>query len=229
MFPLDFIGERFVPGADSGLLEAEHVQRYVFAGQYVSGKKVLDIACGAGYGSSLLLQAGASEVLGVDVSAEAVQFASSHYGKDRLWFMAHDAELFRDGTFDVIVSLETIEHLEKRQQFLVNLRSMMSGQGILIISTPNKVITSPMKAPGEIRNRYHKYEYIEEEFAAALRDAGFRTIKKFGQHCYPRLFKVQVISRLLRRSWNRDKLETAVVSPMVDQCTPRYFVFVAGI
>lgn len=226
---MDHTGERFIPGVDAGLLEAEHVQRYVFAGGYVNGKSVLDIACGAGYGSSLLFRSGATEVTGVDISEEAVQFAINHYGRDGIKFIARDAEQFKNGMYDVIVSFETLEHLEHRQQFLQNLRSMMKERGFLIISTPNKTITSPMKAPSEIRNTYHKYEYLEHEFVKELKDAGFTTITKFGQHAYPRIFKFQPLSRLLRRHWNRDKIETAVVSPMVDHSIPRYFVFIAGI
>jgi 2-polyprenyl-3-methyl-5-hydroxy-6-metoxy-1,4-benzoquinol methylase len=228
-FAMDHTGERFIPGTDSGLMEAEHVQRYVFAGGYVKGMSVLDIACGTGYGSSLLFKAGAADVTGVDISEEAIQFALSHYGKDGVKFIARNAEKFKNGMYDVIVSFETLEHLEKRQQFLENLRSMIKGQGVLIISTPNKTITSPMKNPSKIRNVYHKYEYLEKDFVAALQNAGFKTIQKFGQHAYPVIFKFQPLSRLLRRHWNWDRIETAVVSPMAENFVPRYFVFVAGI
>lgn len=226
---MDHTGERFIPGEDSGLMEAEHLQRYIFAGGYVKGMSVLDIACGAGYGSSLLFGAGAADVTGVDISEEAVQFALSHYGKDGIKFAARNAEEFKNGRYDVIVSFETLEHLEKRQQFLENLHSMMKERGVLIISTPNKTITSPMKAPSAIRNTYHRYEYLEKDFVAALQNAGFTTIQKFGQHAYPAIFKFQPLSRVLRRHWNRDKIETAVVSPMTDNFAPRYFVFVARI
>jgi 2-polyprenyl-3-methyl-5-hydroxy-6-metoxy-1,4-benzoquinol methylase len=143
--------------------------------------------------------------------------------------MARNAEEFKNGRYDVIVSFETLEHLEKRQQFLENLRAMMKDRGVLIISTPNKTITSPMKAPSAIRNAYHKYEYLEKDFVAALQNAGFTTIQKFGQHTYPGIFRFQPLSRLLRRHWNWDKIETAVVSPMAGNFVPRYFVFVARI
>jgi len=224
---MDFTGERFIPGNESGLLEAEHVQRYAFAGTHAKGRAVLDIACGAGYGSSLLQKAGAASVTGVDVSEEAVRFAQSHYSGSGMQFIAHDAEQFRQGTYDLIVSFETIEHLEKRQQFLENLKTMLNPGGILIISTPNKVITSPMKAPSEIRNKYHKYEYREAEFIDALQRAGFNRITKYGQHAYPRIFQNQIISRLLRRHLNRDRIETAAVSLMGKNAVPRYFVFIA--
>ncbi len=226
---MDITGERYIPDTHSGVLEAEHIQRYVFAGRYVKGKSVLDIACGAGYGSLLLLEAGAAEVTGVDISSDAIQFAADRYGRDRIKFIVENAELFRNGMYDVIVSFETLEHLDGRRQFLSNVRSMLKEQGTLIISTPNKAITSPMKASSEIRNTYHKYEYCENEFVEELMNAGFTTIQRFGQHEYPRIFRYQPLSRLLRRLLNRDRLETAIVTPMTSRSIPRYFVFLAGV
>jgi O-antigen biosynthesis protein len=224
---MDFTGERFVPGSASGLLEAEHVQRYAFASNYAKGKSVLDIACGAGYGSYLLRAGGATRVTGVDISAEAIQFAKDHYGNDGITFAVHDAEQFKNGSYDIIVSFETLEHLDKRQQFLENTRSMLNEPGILIMSTPNKLITSPMKTPSEIRNTYHTYEYLEEEFVSALQKAGFKRIQKFGQHTYPWFFRNQIVSRLLRRHLHYDTLETAQVKPLMNNAIPRYFVFIA--
>jgi 2-polyprenyl-3-methyl-5-hydroxy-6-metoxy-1,4-benzoquinol methylase len=225
---MDFTGERFVPGSASGLLEAEHVQRYTFATNYAKGKSVLDIACGAGYGSYLLHAGGATRVIGVDISAEAIQFANDHYGSDEITFVVHDAEQFKNGSYDMITSFETLEHLDKRQQFLENTRSMLNEHGILIMSTPNKLITSPMKSPSEIRNTFHTYEYLEEEFVSALQKAGFTRIQKFGQHAYPWFFRNQIVSRLLRRHLHYDTLETAQVRPLINNAIPRYFVFIAG-
>jgi len=225
---MDFTGERFVPGSASGLLEAEHVQRYTFATNYAKGKSVLDIACGAGYGSYLLLAGGATRVIGVDISAEAIQFANDHYRSDEITFVVHDAEQFKNGKYDMITSFETLEHLDKRQQFLENTRSMLNEHGILIMSTPNKLITSPMKSPSEIRNTFHTYEYLEKEFVSALQKAGFTRIQKFGQHAYPWFIRNQIVSRLLRRHLHYDTLETAQVRPLINNAIPRYFVFIAG-
>jgi 2-polyprenyl-3-methyl-5-hydroxy-6-metoxy-1,4-benzoquinol methylase len=225
---MDFTGERFVPGSASELLEAEHVQRYAFASNYAKGKSVLDIACGAGYGSYLLRAGGAIRVTGVDISAEAIQFAKDHYGSNGITFVVHDAEQFKNGSYDMIASFETLEHLDKRQLFLDNTRSMLKEHGILIMSTPNKLITSPMKTPSEIRNTYHTYEYLEDEFVSALQKAGYTRIQKFGQHTYPWFFRNQIVSRLLRRHLHYDTLETAQVRPLMNNAIPRYFVFIAG-
>ncbi len=225
---MDFTGERFVPGADGGILEAEHIQRYLFASKYAKGKTILDIACGSGYGSSILCKAGATAVTGVDISVEAIDYASKHYGNETTKFITCDAEHFNNGKYDMIVSFETLEHLDNRQLLLENMYSMLNNQGLLIISTPNKVITSPMKSTSRIRNKYHKYEYQENELISILQKVGFKTIQKFGQHFYPGIYKIQLISRLLRRRFNYDSLETAQVAPMVNEKVPRYFVFIAS-
>ncbi len=231
---MDFTGERFVPGTD-GLLAAEHMQRYLFASRYAKGKTVLDIACGSGYGTRMLLDAGAGTATGVDVSAEATRYARARFADgttdDKLRFVTADAETFRAGTFDLIVSFETLEHLEKRDQFLANIKGMLATAGMLVISTPNKAVTSPMKDPRKIRNQYHKYEYIEREFVDALQKAGFTGIQRYGQHLYPSIYQNQLISRLLRR-WRKNATEspeTAQVQELADDRIPRYFVFTAAV
>jgi 2-polyprenyl-3-methyl-5-hydroxy-6-metoxy-1,4-benzoquinol methylase len=173
-------------------------------------------------------QGGAASVTGVDISADAIQFATDHYGSNGITFVVHDAEQFKTGSYDMIASFETLEHLDKRQQFLENTWSMLNERGILVMSTPNKLITSPMKTPSEIRNTFHTYEYLEEEFVVALQKAGYKQIQKFGQHTYPWFFRKQMVSRLLRRHLHYDTLETAQVRPLINNVIPRYFVFVAG-
>jgi 2-polyprenyl-3-methyl-5-hydroxy-6-metoxy-1,4-benzoquinol methylase len=70
---LPFTGERFIPGTP-GEIWVEHWHRYHFAARWCEGKRVLDVACGEGYGSALLAR-GASRVTGVDISPEAVAHA----------------------------------------------------------------------------------------------------------------------------------------------------------
>jgi len=222
-----FTGERFVPEADCDLLgTTEHVERYSFAGKYAQGKVVLDIACGTGYGSHMLLQAGATTVTAVDISDEAIQFAAKRYQNERIRFIIGDAENYQHGHFDLIVSFETLEHLDNRQLFLNNLSSMLNDDGMLIISTPNKAITSPLRRPGNIRNKYHKYEYLEQEFILTLQNAGFNNIQKYGQHPYPAIFNNQIVSRLFRR-WIKPRVETAHVTAISNRRLPRYFVYIA--
>ena len=83
----EYTGERFLPKDCKGEMEIEHYQRYRFAAAFVEGKKVLDAACGEGYGSSILSEK-AKEVTGLDISAETVENANKKYGKENLSFRA---------------------------------------------------------------------------------------------------------------------------------------------
>jgi 2-polyprenyl-3-methyl-5-hydroxy-6-metoxy-1,4-benzoquinol methylase len=222
---MEFTGERFIPGACDALLDTEHRERYVFAANYAKGKSVLDIACGVGYGSQLLYDGGAASVTGVDLSEDAIAYATNHYSP-QIKFIAENAETFQIGCYDLIVSFETLEHLDNRDTFLKNLHAMLRKNGLLIISTPNKVITSPMKHPEKIRNHYHKYEYREKEFLEALKLSGFTVTERYGQHIYPWLFNNVVYSRLFRRH-QKITPETAIVSQYTNGRPPKYFVFVA--
>src|SRR5258708_30443469 len=67
------VPERLVPGTLAwDLYQVEHKQRYEWALDYCQGKRVLDVACGTAYGSTILAQSGAAHVVGVDMSAEAI-------------------------------------------------------------------------------------------------------------------------------------------------------------
>src|SRR5437762_6255971 len=106
--------ERIIPGAVPALAEAEHVARYAFAARFVQGRRVLDAGCGTGYGSSFLLEQGATAVLGLDYSAEALEWAREHYARRQLGFCQTRMPPFPVATaaFDVVTGLEIIEHLE---------------------------------------------------------------------------------------------------------------------
>src|ERR1700694_2221819 len=109
--PLPLDGERFVPGEMHGNIEFEHRHRYLFASQLVSGKAVLDIACGEGYGSALLAKS-ARRVIGVDIAERAVEHAKQRYQAENLEFATGSCAAIPlgDGAVDVVVSFETIEH-----------------------------------------------------------------------------------------------------------------------
>ena len=106
---LEFTGERFIPGAP-GEIWYEHWHRYHFAAPIVAGREVLDIACGAGYGSALLAR-GAARVTGADISQAAIDHARDRYASvPGLEFRQADCAAlpFPDATFDAVVSFETV-------------------------------------------------------------------------------------------------------------------------
>ena len=158
---MDPTGERLVPDAHRGqLIYAEHVARYRFAAQFVSGRRVLDAGCGEGYGTALLASAGAESVVGVDVDEPTIEHARERYGRD--FQVADVAELpFEDDSFDVVVCFETIEHLADGSRAVAELRRVLADDGVLVISTPN---------PAEyvVENEFHVREYTPEEFAELL-------------------------------------------------------------
>src|SRR5437016_4940004 len=103
-----FTGERFIP-TEQGQIRLEHYHRYAVVLDVVAEKEVLDVACGEGYGSSIMADV-ARSVTGVDISDEAVQHASTAYKKQNLRFRQGSATAldFADASFDVVVSFETI-------------------------------------------------------------------------------------------------------------------------
>lgn len=159
--PLEFTGERFTPECVREI-RYEHVHRYVFARGLVNGRSVLDAACGEGYGSALLAETAAS-VTGVDLSAEAVGHAGARYPSPNLSFRQADClELpFEDGAFDSVVSFETLEHLDNHEGLLSEFRRVLSPQGFLLISTPDKAVYTDRMGN---RNEYHVAELYRAEF-----------------------------------------------------------------
>ena len=155
--------ERFVPGtADGELIEVEHFARYRWAGQLVAGRSVLDAGCGVGYGSAMLAEAGAAEVIGVDLSDKAVQAAGAG-APPHASFVVGDVHAlpFETGRFDVVVCFEVIEHVEGQDQVIAELARVLAPGGVLAISSPNRDVYPA-------GNPHHLHEYVPEELRAAL-------------------------------------------------------------
>jgi GT2 family glycosyltransferase/glycosyltransferase involved in cell wall biosynthesis/SAM-dependent methyltransferase len=171
-------GERFIPGEMTGDIELEHIHRYRFAAQLVVKKTVLDIASGDGYGSAYLAQT-ARRVIGVDISAPAVEAARRHYQRPNLEFLEGSCSRIPldDATVDVVVSFETIEHHAEHDAMMVEIKRVLRPRGFLIISTPDKLEYSDKPA---FRNPFHVKELYREDFLSLLK-AHFKTVRMFGQ------------------------------------------------
>ena len=162
-------GERFLPEECGGEMAAEHYQRYLFAEKLVSGKTVLDAACGEGYGSALLARQ-AESVTGLDIDEAAVSHANQKYAGEKISFFAGSIDRlpFPDDSFDVVVSFETIEHVDEKMQeaFLKEIRRVLKKGGSVILSTPNKAVyTDRVKGV----NKFHVKEFYSQEFIDFMR------------------------------------------------------------
>jgi SAM-dependent methyltransferase len=177
------VSERF-QGAnvvDAGRLSpywGEHAARYVFALPFVDGQRVLDIACGTGFGIGLL-RSRASFVVGVDIDPQAAREAKGECGENGAVLLGNGIGLpFESDTFDVVTSFETIEHLRERVAFLEELRRVLRPNGKLLLSTPNANYSQPVD--GVPANPFHIHEYEPEELRSEI-DAHFRVQSFLGQ------------------------------------------------
>lgn len=159
---IEATGERFIPEVmGDQLIAAEHVARYALAARLVEGKRVLDGGCGVGWGTAMLLDAGASSASGIDLAPDAV--ADARQRVPRGHFVQGDlARLpWDDATFDVVVCFETIEHVARQGQALDELARVLAPDGLLAISSPN-----PRVYPAG--NPFHLHELTPEELAQAV-------------------------------------------------------------
>jgi len=227
--PIQFTGEFFVPGQTGKKTEDNHLERYKFAARFVNGMNVLDIACGSGYGSKLLSASGAIKVTGVDIFKDVIEHAKSTYRGGNLFYETGDICEYKSASlFDVIVSFETIEHVEDHREALLNMFSQLKRGGTLIISTPNRLITSPGKSfNGKPKNRFHVREFTADEFCTALKDAGFQVdhANIFGQR-QQKYFSNRLIGRIYKNVFLPNKRTSPVVD-VIGELMPRYFVIVA--
>lgn len=167
----EFTGERVIPGQVDADLFNEHLARYAFAARLSRRKQVLDAGCGAGYGSAELARKAAS-VLGIDRSAEAIAFARAQYLAPNLRFEEADCTALpaADGSIDLVVAFEVIEHLQDWRGFLREARRVLAPAGQFIVSTPNKRYYSESRGCSG-PNPFHVHEFEFEEFRAELGEA----------------------------------------------------------
>ena len=162
---LEFDGERCTPWVDTQILSA-HMHRYLSTLELCKDKRVLDIACGEGYGAAMLIRNGAASVAGVDIDAEVVARANRVYAAPGLTYKQGDIRQpldLDDDAFDVIVCFETIEHIAEHDAFLSELDRVLAPGGVLIISTPDAHTSDP-----EAPNPFHAKELTEEAFHALI-------------------------------------------------------------
>src|SRR5271157_2740391 len=163
---------------------SNHIQRHAFVQTYCLDRRVLDAGCGTGYGTSYLAMHRTGNIVGLDISDEALAEASRLYRRDNLRFVKGDVERLTEipdllGPFDVVVNLENLEHLNSPIRFLEQVRKILTEEGTLVVSTPNGEITE-RDEHGNIKNQFHVREFAEDEFRDMLRQI-FGSVELFGQ------------------------------------------------
>lgn len=174
---LAWTGERLVSTV-SGDVALEHLHRYALAIELARDKRVLDVASGEGYGSSLLARV-ASRVTGVDIDANSVSHATRKYALENLEFLEGSATKLpvASESVDLVVSFETLEHLAEHEQMFCEIKRVLAPGGTLIISTPDRQNYSDIP---KYANPFHVRELYADEFAQLI-GRHFTSTLIFGQ------------------------------------------------
>jgi len=159
-------------------LWGEHRARYRFAMDRTPGKRVLDAACGSGYGVEMLTSGGAEWAVGVDLSAEALRMAAARFKSRRARFVRGDllALPFPDRSFDVITSFESLEHVLDPTRVVAEFARVLAREGTLFVSSPN----GAWYPGGHSGNPYHHHEFRAAEMTTLLSRL-FTTVTIYGQ------------------------------------------------
>ena len=164
MSGLPLSGERVIEDAYKGTpglhaIYLMHVASYRFAQRYTVGRRVLDLGCGSGYGSALVAT-GATDVVAVDVSRDAIAYAANHHGAPNLVYQVirpGESLPFADASFDVVLSFQVIEHVADDVAYIAEARRVMREGGTLIVITPNRTVR--LLRGQKPWNRWHLREY----------------------------------------------------------------------
>ena len=235
---MEHTGERMIPEISDASIFWEHIYRYRFAIPFIQKKDVLDVACGEGYGSAGLKAGGAGSVIGVDIDPETCRHALEKYQSYGIEIRQGNSSSLplADQTVDVVVSFETIEHVENPNQFLRECFRVLRNGGTAIISTPNVDVFNPGRDPAH--NIYHCSEMTLTEFRMELAKV-FNRFRIYSQQpraarwWHPRSLAVRkwgqspwtgfrVMSNISWHSpvYNTDFIKTAREDPVAAICNP---------
>jgi 2-polyprenyl-3-methyl-5-hydroxy-6-metoxy-1,4-benzoquinol methylase len=214
--PLELTGERTLPDVPAeNYWFRRHLAVYEWIAARVAAARVLDMACGEGYGSDVLAGSAAS-VVGVDANPDAHEHARLRYRRPGLSFERGLVETYGDAEeFDAVVFLQTIEHVQGPEAVLGHFRRLLRPGGVAYVSTPNLLTLAP---PGAAKsdNPWHLKEYRAEEFAELCRSV-------FGQVEMLGLFharKLRVHELALRLGWDSVHARLRITKPFYDRFTP---------
>ncbi len=176
---LEWTGERFLPWLAESTIGYEHLHRYRYAATLVTGKRVLDLASGEGYGSKILAET-ASSVVGVDIDENAICHATQRYGREALQFIIGSitaVPISENHSFDVIVCFEAIEHIEEQEKLLGEVNGgseSISCEGTRLRPVPPTPRPSfwkhPFSRPTHSSRLQHLANRLERQLRPGIRD-----------------------------------------------------------
>ena len=212
--PLPLTGERTLPDVpEENYWYRRHLVVYEWIAERVVGRRVIDMACGEGYGSDLLA-ASAASVVGVDANPDAHEHARLRYVRDNLRYERDLVESFAEPC-DAVVFLQTIEHVQDPGAILDHFRAMLEPGGIAYISTPNLLTLAPPGAE-KSENPWHIKEYRAAEFRE-LCAAHFDRVEILGLFHARRLRAHELAIKL---GWDQVHRALRLTKPFYDRFTP---------
>ncbi len=212
--PLELTGERTLPDVPAeNYWFRRHLVVYEWIAERVRGLRVVDMACGEGYGSAVLARTAAS-VVGVDANPEAHEHARLRYRQPNLRFERALVETY-DEPADAVVFLQTVEHLREPAGALAHFRALVGSRGSLFVSTPNVLTLAPRGAERS-GNPWHVHEYRCGEFERLCREC-FERVEMFGLFHARRL---RVHELALRLGWDRVHARLGLTEPFYARFTP---------
>jgi SAM-dependent methyltransferase len=214
--PLELTGERTLPDVPAeNYWFRRHLVVYEWIGARVVGLRVLDMACGEGYGSEVLSRSAAT-VLGVDGNPEAHEHARLRYLRQNLGFEWGAVETYGEsGAYDAVVFLQTIEHVQDPVGVLRHFRSLLAPGGAVYVSTPNLLTLAPQGA-AKSSNPWHIKEYRADEFRELCATV-FGDVELLGVFHARRL---ALHARALQLGWDKVHQRLRLTKLFYDRFTP---------
>jgi SAM-dependent methyltransferase len=213
--PLHLTGERTLPDVpEENYWYRRHLAVYEWIAARVHGRRVVDLACGEGYGSAVLART-ASSVVGVDANPEAFEHARRKYTAANVTFERDMIETWR-GDVDCVVFLQTIEHVQDPDAVLDRLRGLIGPRGVAYVSTPNVLTLAPRGAQRS-GNPWHVREYRPAEYRE-LCERHFAHVDLLGLF-HARKLRLHQLA-IERAGWDAIHTRLRLTRPFYDRFTP---------
>jgi SAM-dependent methyltransferase len=213
--PLSLTGERTLPDVpEENYWFQRHLVVYEWIAARAHGRRVVDLACGEGYGSAALGRTAAS-VVGVDANPDAFAHAAAKYTSERVCFERDMIELW-SGDVDCVVFLQTIEHVQEPDAVLERVRELVGPGGVAYVSTPN-VLTLAPKGEERSGNPWHVREYKPDEYRA-LCERHFGSVDMLGLFHARKLRAHELAIEHL--GWDAVHARLRITAPFYDRFTP---------